>query len=359
MEAGPHPLIERSIARLVPPLAREAVMGDLAERFRSPPQYLAEAFSTLPLVIFGQIRRTTTLAVVGLEAVILFGCMGGFGNLTEIDREVPMWARAALPATLALLSLVLRDAYRAVEGWSAGRAFADVMAVSAVIGLWQLGAAALAAGGIISADWLFMAQRLVVMAISILPTLFVIRLGLGLDGDSRLQEPTGALTVGELRADYARFATRVRTRNLLEIAIFGGMALAGAVFLLFAQGLANTALGWCWFAGQMFVCWYLFTQASARPIPVEAAFVALVAFYRTEIARQRRLVRFIWWWYLWPLCIGVGMPLIARAAEHAAYVALGLACVALPVTLVAKFGQERARAFADEMDILSALEERS
>lgn len=359
METRPHPLIERGIAWMVPPLAREAVMGDLAERFRSQSQYLAEAFGILPHVIVGQIRRTTTLAVVGLEAVILFGCMGGFGDLTETVRDVPTWARAAIPATLAVLILVLRDAYRKVDGWSAGRAFADVTAVTAVIGLWQLGAAALATGGIISADWLFMGQRLVVMAISILPTLFVIRLGLGLDGDSRLQEPAGALTADELRADYVRFATRVRTRNLLEIAIFGGMAVAGAVFLIFAQGLANAALGWCWFAGQMFVCWYLFTQASARPIPAGAPFATTVALYRTEIGRQRRLVRFIWWWYLWPLCIGVGMPLIARSAEHGAYIALGLACIALPVTLVAKFGQDRARAFADEMDILTALEERS
>lgn len=358
MEAHPHPLIERCVARLVPPLAREAVMGDLAERFRSPPQYLAEALSILPLVIFGQIRRTTTLAVVGLEAVILFGCMGGFGDLTETTRDVPMWARAAITASLALLILVLRDAYREADGWSAGRAFRDVLAVAAVISLWQLGAAALAAGGVISADWLFMAQRLVVMAISILPTLFVIRLSLGLDGDSRLQEPGGALSADELRADYVRFATRVRTRNLLEIAIFGGMAVAGAVFLIFSQGLANLALGWCWFAGQMFVCWYLFTQASARPMPGQAAFAALVEFYRTEIARQRRLVRFIWWWYLWPLYIGVGMPFIARAAEHGAYVAFGLVCIALPVTLVAKFGQDRARDFAHEMDVLAALEER-
>jgi hypothetical protein len=203
-----------------------------------------------------------------------------------------------------------------------------------------------------------MAQRLVVMAISILPTLFVIRLGLGLEGDSRLQEPAGALSAGELRADYVRFATRVRTRNLLEIAIFGGMAVAGAVFLIFAQGLANTAMGWCWFSGQMFVCWYLFTQASARGMPAQAPFAALVEFYRTEIARQRRLVRFIWWWYLWPLCIGVGLPFIARAAEHGAYIALGLVCIALPVTLVAKFGRDRARDFTDEMNVLSGLAER-
>lgn len=358
METRPHPLIERGIARLVPPLAREAVMGDLAERFRSQSQYLAEAFGILPHVIVGQIRRTTTLAVVGLEAVILFGCMGGFGDLTETVGDVPMWARAALPAALALLLLVLRDAYRSADGWSAGRAFRDVLSVTAVIGLWQLGAAALAAGGVISADWLFMAQRLVVMAISILPTLFVIRLGLGLDGDSRLQEPAVALSASELRADYVRFATRVRTRNLLEIAIFGGMALAGAVFLILAQGLRDTTMGWCWFSGQMFVCWYLFTQASARAMPTQAPFAALVEFYRAEIARQRHLVRFIWWWYLWPLCIGVGLPFIARAAEHGAYIVLGLACIALPVTLVAKFGQDRARDFALEMDVLAALEER-
>jgi hypothetical protein len=358
MEARPHPLIERFIAALIPPLARESVLGDLAERYRGSLPYLREAFAVLPLVIFGQIRRTTTFAAFALQALVIFGCMGGFGDMTETARDVPLWARAAVLVFFAMLTLVLRDAYRGVDGWSAGRALRDILAVSAVVAVCQLIAAALAAAGVVSPQWIFGPQRAVVIVIAALPTLFVFRLGLGLDGDSRLQEPPGALSAAELRADYERFKTRVRTRNLLEVSIYGLGAATGALFLIFAQGLTHTTVGWCWVGGQCVVSWYLLTKGSADPMPEPAPFAHLAARYRAEIARQRRLVRVIWWWYLWPLCIGAGLPSIARASDNLAFGALGLACIALAIGLVAWFTQSRAQDFKEEMDILDTVRER-
>ncbi len=358
MEARPHPLIERFVGAFCPPIAREAVLGDLAERYRGPGQYLAEAFAVLPLVVFGQIRRTTTFAAFGLQALILFGCMGGF-DLSQLPRDVPLWARAALPSLVAIAILVLRDAYRTVDGWSAGRALRDILAITAAVLLCQLIAMALAGAGMISPHWVFSPNRAVVAVLSILPALFVFRLGLGLDGDSRLQEPLGTLSAAELRSDYARFRTRVRTRNLLEVSIFGLGACGGALFLIFTPGIGDRAIEWCWPAGQLMVSWYLLSGASARAMPDHAPFATLVAFYTREIARQRRHVRVIWWWYLWPLCIGVGLPALARASESPAFGALGLGSIALVVGFVAWFTRNRARDFQEEMDILSAVEERT
>ncbi len=357
MEAGPHPLIERAVGVLFPPLTREAVMGDLSERYRAPGPYLREALGVLPMVIAGQIARTTTAAAFGVQALILFGCMGGF-DVSSAPRDVPPWARAAVPATAAVMILLLRDAYRTVDGWSAGRAFKDILAAVGVVALCQLIAMGLAGVGAASPAWVFSANRAVVAALSVLPALFVFRLGLGLDGDSRLQEPAGALSAVELRADYARFRVRVRTRNLLEVGIYGLGALGGAVFLILAPGTEGKALYWSWPLGQMIISWYLLTAASARAMPDQAPFAALAAFYVTEIARQRRHVRLVWWWYLWPLCIGVGIPAFRRAGDSLLFALLGFASCALVTAFVAWFTAGRARDFQDEMDNLSSARER-
>ncbi len=358
MEARPHPLIEKTVSVLFPPLAREAVMGDLSERYRAPVQYLLESLGVLPLVLAGQIRRTTTCPALGVQTLILFGCMGGF-EIAGAPRDVPLWLRAAIPTTAAMLILILRDAYRRVDGWSAGRALRDIFSAVGVVAFCQLIAMALAAAGLASPGWVFAPSRVLVMGLAILPALFVFRLGLGLDGDSRLQEPAGALSAAELRADYARFRVRVRSRNLLEVGIYGLGALGGALFLSFAPGMEGKVLHWSWPLGQALVSWYLLTAASARSMPGEGPFAVLAAFYHKEIARQRRHVRIIWWWYLWPLCIGVGLPAFRRAGDSLSFALLGFASCALVTAFVAWFTANRARDFQDEMNNLASVQERS
>ena len=48
LNAGPPRMLERAIERLIPPLVREEVAGDLWERFRSPARYVADAAAALP-----------------------------------------------------------------------------------------------------------------------------------------------------------------------------------------------------------------------------------------------------------------------------------------------------------------------
>jgi hypothetical protein len=309
------------------------------------------------MVVAGQIHRTTSAAAFGVQALIIFGCMGGF-DVAGGPRDVPPWARAAIPATAAMLTLILRDAYRTVDGWSAGRALKDILAVIGVVVFCQLTAMALVGAGMASSAWVFAPRGVVVMVLAILPALFVFRLSLGLDGDSRLQEPAGALSAAELRADYARFRSRVRTRNLLEVGIYGIGALGGALFLILAPGMEGKLLHWCWPVGQVIVSWYLLTAASARPMPDQAPFTVLAAFYLAEIARQRRHVQIIWWWYLWPLCIGVGLPAFRRASDSLPFALLGLASCVLVTAFVAWFAASRARDFQEEMENLSSAQER-
>ncbi len=50
--------METIVGALLPPSCREPVMGDLCERYTSPGQYLADAFRTVPFVLWSQIRRS-------------------------------------------------------------------------------------------------------------------------------------------------------------------------------------------------------------------------------------------------------------------------------------------------------------
>ncbi len=352
MEALPHPLIEKCVGVLLPPTVRESVLGDLSERYRSTWRYLREALSILPLMIASQIRRTSTLPAVGLEALILFGCMRGF-DIAEAPRDVPFWARAALPTLVTMITLVLRDVYRASERWSMNRAVRDILAVVAVLTLCQGLAVGLARDGLISPAWVFPPRVLVVMSLAILPALFVIRLGIGLERDSRLDAPFGTLSATDLRADYARFRSRVRSRNLIEVGLYGIGALGAALFLSLAPSVRATFLHWAWPMGQILVSWYVLTAASARAMPEQITFAALVAFYAGEIQRQRRHVKVIWWWYLWPLCIGVGLPAFMRAAGNPSEIVRGFASCALVTGFVAWFVMARAQLLADEMDNLT------
>jgi hypothetical protein len=59
MESRPPEVIERLAGLLIPPACREAVLGDLSERYSSPKQYLKAALRTVPWVIASQIRRTS------------------------------------------------------------------------------------------------------------------------------------------------------------------------------------------------------------------------------------------------------------------------------------------------------------
>src|SRR6266404_6104641 len=63
---------ERVVAFFIPPACREEVLGDLHERFLSTPRYVADALSTVPLVIVSRIRRSTDPVLLLMEAIVLF-----------------------------------------------------------------------------------------------------------------------------------------------------------------------------------------------------------------------------------------------------------------------------------------------
>ena len=71
VEARPPALIESAVGLIVPPAAREHVLGDLAERYASPGLYVLEAARYLPFVFASQIRRTSHFVAWPMIALML------------------------------------------------------------------------------------------------------------------------------------------------------------------------------------------------------------------------------------------------------------------------------------------------
>jgi hypothetical protein len=67
--------MEWTVARLLPKDRRETVLGDLEERYTSPLAYCADAFTSVPAAILGQIRREMPLPFRLLEALLVFAGM--------------------------------------------------------------------------------------------------------------------------------------------------------------------------------------------------------------------------------------------------------------------------------------------
>lgn len=111
---GPSGIAEAVVWCLLPPAAREHVVGDLHERYVSPRQYFLDAASVVPCVILSRIRRTTDPAVLLMEALVLylsFFAAAWYKGPAEFLSQQNGLVRLAIPTAVALLAFRLVDAY--------------------------------------------------------------------------------------------------------------------------------------------------------------------------------------------------------------------------------------------------------
>lgn len=116
MEAGARSLIERFVSALIPPASREHVLGDLYQRNRSEWQYVLDACRVVPHVIWSQVRRTASPTLLIAEFALVYlafasaavSVVGFFGQPFAVYR-------LTIAAIVALVTLVLRDAYAAAK----------------------------------------------------------------------------------------------------------------------------------------------------------------------------------------------------------------------------------------------------
>ena len=113
MRPAPPRWLEVLVGILIPPACREVVLGDLYERYSTTGRYLLDAISTVPLVILSRIRRTTDPSVLLMEAMTLYLSFVTAARYHDTRFLLGPWGllRPAIPAAIALLAIVLEDAY--------------------------------------------------------------------------------------------------------------------------------------------------------------------------------------------------------------------------------------------------------
>jgi len=344
METRPPVAAERIVRFLTPPQAREEVLGDLAERYRSPGQYVWDGLTTIPFVIASQIRRSSSLPVLGLQGFILFACLGGFAAVTT---DPPMWLRAAIPAAAAFLALVLRDAYRTTNQRAVGRAVVDGLAAVACVALTEGAFYALQASGTLGASWLLPGPLLILGVFAPL-MLCLLRFGLGLDGERR-----AASSEHEIAQEYERFRTGTGRRNVAELVI-GAACIALTVFFLLRFQPAVAPYGWAMLAGHIFAMLYIAVRGWVRLPP---AGPLLVAQYQRELVRMRQIRQYLWWWYFVPLFVGLFTNLIAPGVltSDMTRILLGAGSGILLCLCIAGLNHDRSRKVQEKVDALSAV----
>jgi hypothetical protein len=352
--AGPPALIDSVVRLLFPPVAREATVGDLWERYRSPLQFAAEALRVLPFVIGSQIRRSSSAPILGLQAFILFSCFDGF---EMIPRNVPLWATAAVPTLAAFLALVTRDVYRKTDRRTIWRGLLDVVTAALCILFSEGVLAGLVAARHLSPDWV-LPGRLAITGAMGLPILYILRMGPGLitDADASIgREPSAA----EFALDYHEFERRARWRNRTEVGA-GLMTISVAIFLLWRFKPSVAPLGWAFLGCYGCIVAFLAAKGAARPIPPGLGFTDLQLLYMRELARQHRVRGFMWWWYFVPLFLGLTIHLVVHGirTEQPLLSLLGVVVALVLGSCITRLNRDRGRDVQEKFRALASLGER-
>jgi hypothetical protein len=285
------------VERAIPPDAREAVLGDLWERYHSPVHFAAQAFAMLPFLVAARVLRRSSWPVLALQIFILFAALHGFAP-THADAAAPMWARAMLPTFFAFLALAWHDAYRARRTDGPPRAtWGEGVAVVFGIGLSQMLTVTLVSMSHVPVAWLLTRAELL-FAVVALPGLYVLR------SRSWLQ-PAGPRAVrSDIVDEYECFRARVRRRNRLEVSAMLAILFLSAV-LIYRAGGSPSAIVWLTQATFAILCAYLAVNGGAPALPFGASAAEVRQRFRFQMFRQNRLrSRLMWWWFT-PMFIGL------------------------------------------------------
>jgi hypothetical protein len=342
----PAPL-SRLFGLLIPPPAREAVLGDLEERYRSPIQYASEGLGIMPYLIASSARRTSSIAIVGLQTFVLIACLGV--TLPDLPGlSVPSWAQGGIPAAAALIALVLRAVYRGEEAPVRSGLY-DAVAAAVAMLLSQGVLAGLVSAGQIGPDWM-LPTGLYTLGFFALPPLWLIGAAEGRHGARPASAPAEAVV-----QDYLRFERSVRVRNRAEMVALG-LIVAGSVAILLRFNPPMAPIAWPFQALFVAILAYLALRGGAAPIPAGAGLEPLKSHFSRELARQNGLRSLMWWFWLGPLFVGLvaNLILFGIRMDQPLRIAIGSAALLLLGGLIVMANRERTRAVRERIAALSA-----
>lgn len=346
----PSKLIDWLVQALIPPSAREEVIGDLWESYSTSLRYISEGVAIMPYVVASQIRHKTIVAVLVLQGFALFACLGGFSTDPGIGN-VPNWARASIPTLVVLIGLVLGDAYRIPSKKVFASGVIDAVTAAFCILLTEGTLTLLSEMQKLDKAWVLPGNIFVLTSLA-LPTVGILRIASGLDSQSRLA--SGEVDTGSLAAEYAKFKRGVNLRNCAEIAACLAVITISTYFLLRYRPPVAPA-GWTMLCIWLFLTLYLGLRGWAKSLPGDTGLVPAV--YKNELRRQYALRRLMWWWWFVPLFVGLGNNYILHgiAKMLPLEIAFGLVAIALLAFFIAKLIVERGRIVREEVAALNAI----
>ena len=324
---GPPAMTERVVQFLIPPPAREAVVGDLREIYRTPHQYRIEAARTVPLVIASCALRAANLPLLALQGGLIFYCLEGLSaHLLPLDQ-----LRTGFATALALMAVIVRDTYRQSGRPSTHRAIIEAIAIASFMILFCPEAFSLKQAPVGTPDFMLEFQFVTMLPLAI-PAFGLLRTVLIIGGDRDLDifgDDTDAIA-----RTYRRFVRRTRYCHLAEAAALVAFAAAMRVSLHLNLWLA----GLC-----VLAAFFLLSLSRARPIESEDT-PALRAAYRRQLLQQQQLRRFLWWLWAAPILVLIYQQLIQAglSSNRAVLVTLGSATTILICFLIGAVNREYA-----------------
>jgi hypothetical protein len=285
----PSPWLDRIVTLLIPPGAREAVLGDLHECCVTSRQFAKEALAVAPFVIFSQAQRNLNLPALLIKAGLLFWCLGGGVVL------------AFLPL------LMLWDAYQPVTRPSPRDALRGAVLVSFSGAMLLLLVSVVLGQGLELATAhrgsALLALFILGMPLSALLCAFRTCLIIGSDRlNDLLRTELSAEDLADRRQAYL---CRARFCNLVEGIV---MALAAICWAFSARGGPPSSMALAATYGIAGV--FLLMEFAPQDQPA-SDFVSIRARYRHELARQQQLRCFLWWLWFAPALLALQTRAVA------------------------------------------------
>jgi hypothetical protein len=262
-------VLEQAAERLIPPAAREAVLGDLRESYARRGDYVREILKAAPYVIASQMMRHLNLPVLMLQGAMIFWFFNG--------RMV----------VLALPLLMLREAYQPLTRPDPRVAMRGALVLSFVSLLVGLATP--------------MPHSHVLL--TLLPAgplslvLCGLRTGVILGIDRYAVILPGAMPLAALRARHGDFLRRQRRRRWLDIAMLG---IAALCWPLLIERSLSVPLSAVFLAAALYQFNALLRDVRETP----TNFARLAQHYADEMQDDAQFRRFICWLWVVPgLCL--------------------------------------------------------
>jgi len=324
---APPRIVEGAVQLLIPPAARETVVGDLREIYRGPSQYTIEALRTVPLVILSCAVRAVNLPLLLLQGALIFSCLEGLSeHLLRLSQT-----QIGLTMAVALMAIILRDTYQQAGRPTVSRSIIEAIAIAFFMVVFCPEAFGLREAPMGTSDFQLDLQLLTMLPLAI-PVLGILRTLLIIYGDRDLEDFADNSDDAALARHYRAFMHHLQLFHLAEALGLLFFAAAMQIFLHLSPWL----LGF-----YTLVAIFLLAISRADTGAAENAH-ALRIEYRHQFHRRQQLRRFLSWLWAAPVLIVLYEQLIRTGftTHRAVLLTMGSAAVIVICFLVSAINRE-------------------